>query len=331
MNKYDVVIVNFNGEKIISRCLHSIFAASIKPAKVIIYDNASTDKSVEMIQKNFRQVILLKGKKNLGFGRANNEALKYSTSDYILFLNNDVVIDKKCPEYLLESFSKPDLAISCPAIFKGWDRRESQVYAFGASANQSGFAYGLFDKSPDRTDLCLFSGACFMARATVVKKNKFEKRFFLYYEELDLSAKILRAGKKIGRVARAKCYHLESYSSPGKDIASAIAFRQFYGVQNRWYSVGKFWPARLFPKALFYNYIHLAYMLYYFAKNKTPGYLRLSYLAPFNFLAGLKVRAGRDCKDRVWYKKLDKMNFTNCLKLGERVFDEKRYKLFNSN
>jgi GT2 family glycosyltransferase len=332
MNDYDVIIVNYNGEKILAECLDSIYASSKKPKNIIIYDNNSKDGSVELIKKKFPEIILIEGAENIGFGRANNEAMKASESEFILFMNNDLLLDQNCSSELLKAFDRKELALLCPVIYKGWEKSEkSDVYAFGAAVNRSGFAYGLFDRRGDRDDLACFSGACFMARSEIIKKYNFEKRFFLYYEEPDVSIKVLRAGMKIGRIEKAKCYHLESYSSEGKSIAAGIAFRQFYGTQNRWFIVGKFWPLKLLLPAIFTNQIHLFYLAFYYLAHRTYKYLPLVYLAHFSFWAGVRQRESKQIKNPNWYKNLDNMSLYQYLILGRRVFDKKRYNLFKSD
>lgn len=330
--KYDVIIVNYNGEKILEDCLSSIYRCSLRPERIIINDNASSDNSIKIIRAKFPQVILIEGKKNIGFGRANNEAMKRSKADFILFMNNDLILDDKCPQELLRGFTSTSLAIISPIVYKGWNKKRQQdVYAFGAAINQSGFAYGLFDDSPDRSNLVCFSGACFMARSELIKQEGFEPSFFLYYEEPDLSLKLLIRGFQIARVSSAKCYHLESYSSAGANVAQSIAFRQFYGTQNRWFTVGKYWPISLIPKAIFYNEFHLFFLLTYFLKHRTFSYLKLFYLAPFSLARGIAERKRVHKKNFEWIKLLDKMSLRDYFRLGKRVFDEKRYKLFKSN
>jgi GT2 family glycosyltransferase len=267
MKNYDAIIINYNGQEIISRCLESLYASSMPPASIIIYDNASRDKSVEIIKKKFPKVVLIKGEKNLGFGRANNEAMRHSDSEFILFMNNDVILDKNCTRELLEGFKDNKIAVVNPIVYKGWDKSASpEVYSFGAEMNSSGFGYSLYDCKIDRTDLTCFSGACFMARGDCIKKVKFEKSFFMYYEEPYLSAHILSEGGKIGRIVSAKCSHLENYSSP-QERSKGICFRQFYAIQNRAFLLGRFWTTRLLIKALPLNLAHLFYNVYFFIKS----------------------------------------------------------------
>lgn len=301
MNQYDVVIVNYNGEKILKRCLESIINSSLKPEKIIIVDNDSKDGSIKLINElRIKNICLIKNDRNIGFGPANNQALELVESNYVLIMNNDVVLDRKCAENLLSGFSDDNIVIINPLIISGWDRNdESSIYSFGAVMNDAGFGYSLTDRGKNIFSLSCFSGACFMARSKAIKEVGFEPSFFLYYEEPDVSAKVLGKGYQIGRVKEAKCYHLESYSSPQKTI-DGIAFRQFYGIQNRWYLIGKYWPPELLLRALFYNLIHLIYFLLFFLKHLKFEYLSLLFIAPKRFHQGRTNRIIN--KNMLWYK-----------------------------
>ncbi|MFA6423037.1 MAG: glycosyltransferase family 2 protein [Patescibacteria group bacterium] len=318
MNKYDVVIVNYQGEKILPDCLKSVFRSSLLPEKVIIYDNNSQDNSIDIIKNKFPKVELIKGKENIGFGRANNEAMKRSEADYILFMNNDVILDKNCAKILLNNFYDDKLAIINPIVFTGWKKnKNAKIYSFGANINKSGFGYGLYDTELDRTDLSCFSGACFMARGIIIKNLKFEKTFFLYYEEPELSVRLLMKGYKIGRVLKAKSYHLESYSSPKKKN-DGICFRQYYGIQNRWYILGKYWPTSLLITAMPLNLLHLVYNSIFFIKIGQFRKLDIIYLAFKKLLSGRK----KFCKrcDYLWVKKLASNKLSSVMDLRKKVY-----------
>jgi len=157
---YDVVIVNFNGEKIIGSCLESLYTSKAKPAKIIVFDNDSRDGSVELIKKSYPQVELIESEINIGFGRANNKAAKRSTAPYILFLNNDIKLERYCTSKLIRAFDDPSVAVVNPIICKGWQiKKNIPPYAFGAVLDKNGFNYGLYDLSGDKNDLNCFSGA----------------------------------------------------------------------------------------------------------------------------------------------------------------------------
>ncbi len=323
MKKYDVVIVNFNGEKILKSCLESVYKSSVNPEKVIIYDNNSADQSVGLISNNYPKIKLIRGKKNIGFGKGNNEAMKFAKSDYILFMNNDLVLDKHCAENLIAFLNDKKIAIVNPLIYKGWKKTENQqIYASGAVLERSGFNYALYDTDGDRKNLNCFSGACFMARSDVIKKFKFEKRFFLYYEEPELVCRMLKKSMKIGRCLDAKCYHLENYSSPKKN-AAGVVFRQFYSIQNKWYMIGKHWPILAIPATLLINYFHLLLVSGYMLRFGKIRQMSLLYLAPYNFYCGIINRSNKII-DKNWYKKLDPIAYKKYFKLGRMVFSKKK-------
>lgn len=318
---YDVIIVNFNGEKIISECLDSVYSNTLLPSKVIIYDNNSSDGSVESISSKYPNAILIRGKKNIGFGRANNEAIKQSDAEFILFMNNDVILDKKFSKVILEGFRDSQLAIMNSLIYKGWVKKGNQeIYAFGAEMNRSGFNYGLYDLGENRDDLNSFSAACCMIRSKVIKELKFEKRFFLYGEEAEISARILKRGLKIGRTKEAVCYHLESYSSSNNENKNGLAFRQFYAVQNRWYMLGKDWPFRLWPEALLFSFFHLIFILFFYLKNGKYSYLSLLYVAPSSFIQGIRHRDKGVAVNKKWHTQLSGPSILKYFKLGRKVF-----------
>lgn len=317
MKSYDVVIVNYNGERIIGSCLDSVFDSSVPPRKVIVFDNASQDNSVSYIKKKFPQVELIESKENIGFGRGNNEGMKRSESEYILFMNNDLILDKKCAKNLVRGFDDKDLAILNPLIHRGWDKKTKEIYSFGAELNVSGFGYSLTDTGSDRSDLSCFSGACFMAKADLIKKYKFEERFFLYYEEPELSVRLLKDDLLIGRKKSARCYHLESYSSPG-DSAKAVAFRQFYGIQNRWYMLGKHWPTRYIICALAVNVLHLFYNLTFFLRHFEFRKMKLSYLAITSLIRGRRYFSHK--RGNKWFCKLEALSLKKAVALLQAVY-----------
>jgi len=100
-----IIIVNFNVKDLLRQCLNTLMVANDKlmeaneRMEIFVVDNASQDGSVEMVRREFPQVKLIASKRNLGFAKANNLAIKHSTGRYLLFLNPDTVVPK---ETLLE-------------------------------------------------------------------------------------------------------------------------------------------------------------------------------------------------------------------------------------
>ena len=92
--KLSIVIVNYNVVHFLEQCLQSVYAALDNiEAEVFVVDNNSIDKSVEMVQEKFPQVRLIANKENLGFSKANNQAIRLSCGEYVLLLNPDTVVE----------------------------------------------------------------------------------------------------------------------------------------------------------------------------------------------------------------------------------------------
>ena len=88
-----VIIVNWNTRDLLRDCLNSVYAETkAPPFEILVVDNASSDGSAEMVTKEFPRVRLIKNRENLGFARANNQAIRQSSGRFILLLNSDTVV-----------------------------------------------------------------------------------------------------------------------------------------------------------------------------------------------------------------------------------------------
>src|SRR5690554_1881580 len=112
-----VIVVTYNGMQWIDKCIESIHSSSIK-LKTIIFDNGSTDGTIDFIKNNFTNIELIESKKNLGFGAANNIGIKKAFeegADYVFLLNQDAWLETNTIEELLKiSNQKKDYFILSP-------------------------------------------------------------------------------------------------------------------------------------------------------------------------------------------------------------------------
>lgn len=115
--KVCVIIVSYNFEPWIDICLSSVFSSSI-PSTVVVVDNNSQDKTTQIIEKKYPQVVLFKNSENFGFGKANNMGLTYALNNgyaYVFLLNQDAWIEKNMLEKLvLTAQQNPDFGIISP-------------------------------------------------------------------------------------------------------------------------------------------------------------------------------------------------------------------------
>lgn len=100
--KISIQIVTWNSLKFLPDCLESIFQQTFKDFLVLIIDNASTDGTIEFVEKNYPKVRIIKNSKNLGFARAHNQGIITTQSDYILVMNPDVILEPDFLEKLIE-------------------------------------------------------------------------------------------------------------------------------------------------------------------------------------------------------------------------------------
>lgn len=253
MKKVFVSVINFNGKKNTQECLTSLEQSSLGDLNVtvIVSDNASeetfSEKDINLKNISFK---FIKNEENLGFAKGHNIAIRYALkqgADYILVLNNDVILDKNCLKELVNTF-KDDIAIVSPKIYfaKGYefhkDRyKESELgrviwYAggemdllnvLGKHRGVDEVDHGQFDKE---TEIDFASGCCMMIASKVFEKaGLFDDRYFLYYEDNDLSQRIKKENFKVLYQPKAILWHKNADSTGG----SGSSLQDYYITRNR--------------------------------------------------------------------------------------------------
>ncbi len=255
MVKIFIVILNFNGWNNTISCLKSLEKIDIPVAtqiEIVVIDNGSENDSVKKIKEKMPKSKLIEIKENLGFTGGNNFGIKYAIdngTDYIVILNNDTRADKDMIKNLYESIKDDDRAGSVlPKIYfekgyefhKGRYRKEElgRVIWYtggimdwgnliGKNRGVDEVDSGQYDR---REEIELATGCCFMIRSDVLKKvGMFNEKYFLYYEDSELSERIKRAGYKIIYEPSAVLWHKNAESSGG----SGSDLQDYYITRNR--------------------------------------------------------------------------------------------------
>ncbi len=207
--KISVIVVNWNGKGYLNDCLSSILSQTYDNFEVILVDNASTDGSQEFVTAKFPSVKIIQNSKNIGFGSAVNRGIKESEGFYILFLNNDLYLEKKFLEELAQPFVSEEVGAVIPKIL--YSPKPEIINSYGVQVNFLGIAWPQHIDETDRDSLKMEETPCggiFMMRKSVVDDvGAFDEDLFLYHEDHDLSWRIRLAGYKLIVNPKARVYH----------------------------------------------------------------------------------------------------------------------------
>lgn len=228
MKPVAVIILNWNGEKLLREFLPSVVAnTDTSIADVIVADNGSTDGSRELLHKDFPQVKLLEFDENLGFAGGYNRALRETGYRYTLLLNSDV----ETPAGWLTPLhnfmeAHPDAAACQPKILS-YKQKEKFEYAGAAGGfiDRNGYPYcrgRIFDTVEDDNgqydipvEVFWATGAALMVRTDLYEKaGGLDERFFAHMEEIDLCWRLLLMGHTLWCVPASHVYHLGGGSLP---------------------------------------------------------------------------------------------------------------------
>lgn len=263
MKKVAIIILNWNGKENTLECIKSIEKLQMlnPPAgragvqcQIYVVDNGSTDGSVETFNKlqttNY-DLKVIENKKNLGFCEGNNVGMRKALkdgNDLVMILNNDTLLDGKLAFQLIETFDKyPDAGIVSPKIYfaPGFEFHKGK-YKKSELGKVIWYAGGLIDwnnvfsshrgvDEVDRgqhdkvTETDYASGACFLVKKEVLQKiGLFDKDYFLYWEDADLSERAKRAGFKVLYAPPAHLWHKNAGSSR---VGGAL--HDYYLIRNR--------------------------------------------------------------------------------------------------
>lgn len=220
MKKIAVVILNWNGAKLLEQFLPSIIKYSDEAA-IYVADNASTDSSISYIKEHFPTIAIIENAFNYGFAGGYNEALKNVEEDIYALVNSDIEVTQNWLKPIIETFEKePKTAIIQPKILD-FKRKECFEYAGAAGGFIDKYGYpfcrgrifetlekdnGQYD---DNCEIFWASGACFFIRSRVYNELKgFDKDFFAHQEEIDLCWRAFNKGHVIKYNSASVVYHV---------------------------------------------------------------------------------------------------------------------------
>jgi N-acetylglucosaminyl-diphospho-decaprenol L-rhamnosyltransferase len=238
-----IVIVSWNVRDLLRRCLASVLAQPAPSGEVIVVDNASSDGSVAMVQAEFPHVSVIENAGNVGFTRANNQAIKSATGRYVLLLNPDTEVEAGALWTMLAYMdANPQVGAVGPQLLYGDGSVQSSRRRFPdlktlfveSTILQPLFSnsailrrYYVLDQPHDVTqDVDWVVGACMMLRRQVIAQvGLLDERFFMYSEEMDWCLRIKQAGWCVVYLPLARVVHHEARSSDQVVAAKHIHFQ----------------------------------------------------------------------------------------------------------
>lgn len=219
-----VIIVSFNTKVLLDNCLKSLLS-SLKQAalesEVIVVDNNSTDGSRELLRDKYPTVRTVLNRKNVGFGRANNQGIRAADGEYILLLNSDTLVEAQAIARLYEFISAHPRVFVGPKLLNpdGSDQTSCGPFlslpVVFAALFLKGDKLGLTRWSPNRVcKVDWVSGAALAASKKLFLAGLlFDEGIFMYMEEIDLLYRARQKGYETYFFPGARITHLGSGSS----------------------------------------------------------------------------------------------------------------------
>lgn len=236
-----IIIVSFNTAGLLRKCLNKAykslsFGKIEKESEVIVVDNASTDGSIGMIEKNFPKVVLIKNSQNLGFAKANNLGIKKSSGKYILLLNSDTEVKTDALLQLLDAIKADDNIGVVGGKLLNPDGSIQPSAGFFPNLIKVFYWMFFIDDIPLLTKVLKpfhtedksfyektqqvdwVTGAFFVvSRKATQSAGLLDENIFMYGEEMEWCYCIKKAGYKVIYTPEAKIVHLKGASTKDKE------------------------------------------------------------------------------------------------------------------
>ncbi|QFF97992.1 glycosyltransferase family 2 protein [Psychrobacillus glaciei] len=241
-----IIIVNFNTKKLTLECIQSVYDSSTSyQVEIFVVDNNSSDGSVDVIKRNFPNVHVIENGLNVGFSKANNQAMSKSKGRYVLLLNSDTIVMKGTISKIVEFMDKDDSigATGCKVVLP--DGSLDKACHRGFPTPEASFYYitGLAKKFPNNPRLngyhrsylnmdvtheidCLVGAFMMVRRETIEEIGMLDETFFMYGEDIDWCYRIKEAGWKIYYNPLVSIVHYKGASSRKKPLKIVYEFHR---------------------------------------------------------------------------------------------------------
>jgi hypothetical protein len=306
--KATVIIVNTNERHHLKRCLPAVFGQRYAEYEVLVVDNGSTDGSVAYVEAAFPQARIIRNGENLGYSGANNVGFAHARGEYLVVLNPDTEVE---PDWLGELIAgldaDPQAGLATSKILLLDDRQH--INACGNDITYTGVTVCRGAGAPaaaydQREVVSAVSGASFAIRKSVLERiGGFDERFFIYYEETDLSLRAALAGYHCLYVPRSVMYHQYTFRFAANKCFLVERNRLFSWLKVfRWGTFVVLLPTLLLGEALTWGYVLLRGPAYVRSKAQSYGWIIRHW--PEVMAARREAQATRGVRDRQILRRL---------------------------
>lgn len=214
------VIVSYNFEPWLDKCLGSLLASSY-PTDIMVIDNASQDRTVERIRKQYPQVNLIESKANLGFGKANNIGFDHAIQaayDFVFLINQDAWVQQECISRLLSQHIPDNVGIISPLHYDGTERALDRGFKHYVSSSNIHLS---------NTPITFINAAFWLVPIHIIKRlGGFSPLFYHYGEDKDFANRLRYHGYRITVNNQAIAYH-DRQSRPTKLVGQKLFRSEF--------------------------------------------------------------------------------------------------------
>lgn len=272
-----LILLNWNTPEHTANCISSLKQYCDETLfDIIVADNGSTDNSLAVLKALFPALIYIENKENLGFAEGNNRGLVYSIEKgytYSLVMNTDTLVDEDLISGLLVHLNEhPEAAAVQPAIY--WVHDKTKIWNGEGSFNRL-LGKTISDTTiPDEAALKSYklaewlTGCCMLIRnSALTKSGLFNNRFFLYYEDVELSFRLRDAGFEVHYLPSCKMYHeagvSAKVSAPKKEGVLSPVIHYYISRNHIWF-LRRYGNPAYYPVNIVYNGFYYLALLGYF-------------------------------------------------------------------
>lgn len=227
----DIVICTFNNESIINNCLQHVKELTYKFNRCIVIDDYSTDRTLEIIRRDFSWVSIIEKVCQSGPADSKNIGIHDSTADFILFLDSDVLVTKGFLSQLIKSIQKKDNIVICGGKLL---LQNGSIDAAAGGITKVGIGFDIGHKqdranyNQGRDVMYIPSAAMLVSRKIIKELGEFDETYFYGHEDTDLCWRVNIAGFRVYYEPQAIAYHYKNQT-----IEKMTNKVYYYGTRNR--------------------------------------------------------------------------------------------------